>query len=113
MIHKIILALGVVMAGLAAEGLNRFGGLVAALGGTDAELYLAFLLLSLIAIVVLILALFIALPGAVKWVMLMALVIASGLMLFAPNFPVTVQIVVGLIGAAVAMLAVPVRQAKI
>lgn len=99
------------MAGLAAEGLNRFGGLVAAFGGADAELYLAFLLLSLIAIVVFILALFITLPKAVKWVMLMALVIASVFMLLAPNFPVTQQILVGLIGAAIAMLAVPVRQA--
>lgn len=99
------------MAGLAAEGLNRFGGLVAEFGGTDAEVYLAFLLLSLIAIVVFILALFIVLPKAVKWVMLMALVIASVFMLFAPNFPVTQQISVGLIGAAIAMLAVPVRQA--
>lgn len=100
------------MSALAAEGLNRFGGLVAALGGADAELYLTLLLLSLLTAIVFAIAFFIPIPKPIKWVLFIALLIASGLMFFAPNFPVTTQILIGLVGAAAAMTAVPVRQSN-
>ena len=40
MIRKLVLIVGILGALTAAEGLNRFGGLVAAIGGADGPFYM-------------------------------------------------------------------------
>lgn len=107
MFKKILYVLGAVMAAIAAEGLNRFGGLVAEFGGEDTGFYIVFLLIAIAAVVVFIVAFFKPIPKLVKWLLFAALLASSGLMLNAPNFPVTVQILLGLVVAALATLALP------
>ena len=48
MLRKIILIVGILGALAAAEGLNRFGGLVSVFGGADAPFYMVMLVVSVI-----------------------------------------------------------------
>ncbi len=109
MFKKILYVIGAVMAALAAEGLNRFGGLVAEFGGEDTGFYIVFLLIAIAAVVVFIVAFFKPIPELLKWLLFAGLLASSGLMLNAPNFPVTMQILLGLVVAALATLAIPGR----
>ena len=103
-IRKIILIAGCLAALAAAEGLNRFGGFVSALGGGDAPFYMTMLVISVVSAGVLILGFFNKSNTIVKWVMFVLSVGSAGMMLNAPSFPVNVQIVIGLVISAVAMV---------
>lgn len=46
---KIVPVVGILFALAAAEGSNRFGGLVSAFGGADSSLYMMFLIVSIIS----------------------------------------------------------------
>ena len=104
MIRKLILVAGILGALAAAEGLNRFGGLVSAFGGADAPFYMAMLVASVIGAGVLLLALVGKSSRAVKWITFAVFVGSITLMANAPGFPVSVQIIFGLIVAAGATL---------
>ena len=91
---------------LAAEGLNRIGSLVAAFKGADSSFYRMFLIVAIISAGVFFLALFIKISKIIKWLMFMALLISTGLMLNAPAFPVNQQIIVGLFLSALASLTI-------
>ncbi|HOX17305.1 MAG TPA: hypothetical protein PKW82_02520 [Spirochaetales bacterium] len=64
-------------------------------------------MIAIAAVVVFIVAFFKPIPKLVKWLLFAALLASSGLMLNAPNFPVTMQILLGLVIAAFATLAIP------
>ena len=104
MLKKIVLVIGILGALAAAEGLNRFGGLVSAFGGADAPIYMGMLIISVISAGVLLMSIFNKSNSIVKWLTFVLLLGSTGLMMAAPSFPVNIQIVVGLIAAAVACL---------
>ena len=104
MIRKLILIVGILGALAAAEGLNRFGGLVSAFGGSDAPFYMAMLIFSVLGAGVLLLALVGKSSRAVKWITFVVFVGSVVLMLNAPAFPVNIQILFGLAVAAGATL---------
>jgi hypothetical protein len=104
MLKKIVIVIGVLGALAAAEGLNRFGGLVSAFGGGDAPIYMGMLIISVISAGVLLMSIFNKSNSIVKWLTFVLLLGSTGLMMAAPAFPVNVQIVVGLIAAAFACL---------
>lgn len=106
MLKKLIYVMGLLMSLLAAEGLNRMSGLVAALKGTDAGFYRVFLIVAVVAAGVFLVALFKKIPGMIKWQMFTALLVSTGLMLNAPAFPVNKQIFVGLSLSTLASLAI-------
>ena len=58
MLKKIVIVIGVLGALAAAEGLNRFGGLVSAFGGGDAPIYMGMLIISVISAGVLLISIF-------------------------------------------------------
>ncbi len=109
MIMKALWGLGVICALVAAEGLNRFGGFIAAIGGSDSSFYMSFLIVSVLAAIAFVVAYFRPIPALVKWVLFAALVISTGLMLMAPFFPVTSQILGGLGLSAILSLTLPVK----
>jgi len=100
--NRIIMVFGILGAIAAAEGLNRFGGLVSAFGGGDAPYYMAMLIVAAIGAVVLLAGLFNKTHVILKWVMFVLLIGSAGLMHNAPSFPVNIQIIVGLFAAALA-----------
>ena len=102
MLKKTILIIGILGALAAAEGLNRFGGLVSAFGGGDAPIYMGMLIISVISAGVLLMSIFNKSNRIVKWLTFVLLLGNTGLMMSAPLFPVNVQILVGLIAAAIA-----------
>ena len=104
MIRKLILIVGILGALAAAEGLNRFGGLVSAFGGADAPFYMVMLIFSVLGAGVLLLALVGKSSRAVKWITFVVFVGSIALMLNAPAFPVNAQILLGLVVAAGATL---------
>ena len=93
---------GILGALAAAEGLNRFGSFVSAFDGADSPFYMAMLVISVIGAGVLLLGLFNKSNKIVKWVMVVLFLGSAGLMLNAPNLPVNMQIIIGLVVAAVA-----------
>ena len=103
-VNKIILILGILGAAAAAEGLNRFGSLVSALDGADAPIYLAMLVVSVVGGGILLLGLFNKSHIVIKWVIFVVLVGCVGLMFAAPDFPVSWQIIIGLIISAAAVI---------
>lgn len=109
MFKKILWGLGVICALTAAEGLNRFGGFIAAIGGSDSTFYMAFLVIAILAAVVFVVAFFRPIPVVAKWLLFVALLISTGLMLMAPHFPVTEQILGGLALSAIFTLTLPVK----
>ena len=86
----------------AAEGLNRFGSVVAAFGGADAPIYQFILILSVVSAGTLLLGLFNKSHKITKWIMFVVLLGCNGLMFAAPSFPVNIQIIAGLMVATVA-----------
>ena len=100
MIRKLILIVGILGALAAAEGLNRFGGLVSAFGGADAPFYMVMLVVSVIGAGVLLLGLVGKSNRVIKWVTFAVFVGSIALMLNAPSFPVNIQILFGLVVAA-------------
>ena len=106
MLKRLIYIIGLLMSLLAAEGLNRIGSLVAAFKGADSSFYRMFLIVAIISAGVFFLALFIKISKIIKWLMFMALLISTGLMLNAPAFPVNQQIIVGLFLSALASLTI-------
>lgn len=104
MIRKLILIVGILGALAAAEGLNRFGGFVAAFDGADAPFYMGILAVSVIGPGVLLLGLVGKSNRAVKWITFAVLLACVGLMMNAPAFPVNEQIIFGLIAATGAMV---------
>ena len=100
MIRKLILIVGILGALAAAEGLNRFGGLVSAMGGGDAPFYMVMLIVSVVGAGVLLLGLVGKSNRPVKWITFSVLVGCIALMANAPAFPVNMQIIIGLIVAA-------------
>ena len=100
MLRKIILIVGILGALAAAEGLNRFGGLVSVFGGADAPFYMVMLVVSVIGAGVLLLGLVGKSNRIVKWVTFVVFIGCILLMANAPGFPVSVQIIFGLIVAA-------------
>jgi uncharacterized membrane protein YeaQ/YmgE (transglycosylase-associated protein family) len=96
MIRKLILTVGILGALAAAEGLNRFGGLVSAFGGADAPFYIGMLIVSVLGAAVLLLALVGKSSRAVKWITFVVFAACFVLMLNAPAFPVNIQILFGL-----------------
>ena len=99
---KIVLVLGILGAVAAAEGLNRFGGFVSALGGEDTPYYMGMLVVAAVGAVVLLAGLFSKSHFILKWVMFILLIGSAGLMLNVPAFPVNQQIIIGLVIAAIA-----------
>ena len=99
MIRKLILIVGILGALTAAEGLNRFGGLVSAFGGADAPFYMVMLIFSVLGAGILLLALVGKSNRAAKWITFAVFVGSIALMANAPGFPVSVQIIFGLIVA--------------
>ena len=63
---------------------------------------MAMLVISVIGAGVLLLGLFNKSNKIIKWVMVVLFLGSAGLMLNAPNFPVNMQIIIGLVVAAVA-----------
>ena len=100
MFRKLILIIGILGALAAAEGLNRFGGLVAAFDGADAPFYMAMLVVSVIGAGVLLMGLVGKSSRVVKWITFAVFIACIALMANAPAFPVNVQIIFGLIVAA-------------
>ena len=101
-INRIIMVIGILGAIAAAEGLNRFGGLVSTFGGEDTPYYMAMLIIAAVGAVVLLVAVFNKSHSVLKWVMVVLLLGSSGLMLNAPSVPVSNQIIIGLFNAALA-----------
>lgn len=100
MFRSLILISGILGSLAAAEGLNRFGSLVATFDGADAPFYMAMLLASVLGTGVLLLALAGKSSRAVKWITFTLFAGCIVLMLNAPDFPVNRQIFIGLIVAA-------------
>jgi uncharacterized membrane protein YeaQ/YmgE (transglycosylase-associated protein family) len=98
------LVVGILGALAAAEGLNRFGSFVSAFDGADSPFYMAMLVISVIGAGVLLLGLFNKSNKIVKWVMFVLLFGCIGLMFNAPNLPVNMQIIIGLVVATVATI---------
>ena len=96
------MVVGILGALAAAEGLNRFGSFVSAFDGADASFYMGMLVISVIGAGVLLLGLFNKSNKIVKWVMVVLFLGSAGLMLNAPNLPVNMQIIIGLLIAAMA-----------
>lgn len=104
LLRRIMAVIGIIGTLLAAEGLSRFGSFVGALGGSDTLFYQLFLLVSLIAAGVLLLAVFGVVNPVIKWLTI-ALTIVSILMLLpAPALPVVMQAISGLVVAALALI---------
>jgi hypothetical protein len=101
-IRKVLLVIGILGSLAAAEGLNRFGSFVSAFDGADSPFYMAMLVISVIGAGVLLLGLFNKSNKIVKWVMVLLFLGSAGLMLNAPNLPVNMQIIIGLVVAAIA-----------
>jgi hypothetical protein len=104
MLKKLPSVVGIVACLLAAEGLNRFGGLVSAFGGADTPFYMGMLVVSLICAVFFVLALVGKLSKIAKWLGAIGLLGSAALMLAAPNFPVNQQILFSLFVAFLCML---------
>ena len=104
MIKKIVLVVGILGALAAAEGLNRFGGLISAFGGADAPFYMGMLVISILSAGVLLMGIFNKSNNIVKWITFVLLLGSAGLMTQARAFPVNQQIMLGLIVAAIACL---------
>ena len=100
MFRNLVLIFGILGSLAAAEGLNRFGSLVAAFDGADAPFYMAMLVVSVLGAGVLLLGLAGKSNRPVKWITFTLFVGCIVLMLNAPSFPVNVQIFIGLIVAA-------------
>ena len=96
------MVVGILGALAAAEGLNRFGSFVSAFDGADSPFYMAMLVISVIGAGVLLLGIFNKSNKIIKWVMVILFLGSAGLMLNAPNLPVNMQIIIGLVVAAVA-----------
>ena len=95
---------GILGALAAAEGLNRFGSLVSAFNGADSPFYTMMLIISVIGAGVLLLGLFNKSKKIFMGVMVVLFLGSGGLMLNAPNLPVNMQIIIGLVVAAVATI---------
>ena len=67
---------------------------------------MAMLVISVIGAGVLLLGLFNKSNKIIKWVMVVLFLGSAGLMLNAPNFPVNMQIIIGLVVAAVATMCI-------
>ena len=80
MIKKIVLFIGMLGALAAAEGLNRFGGLISAFGGGDAPFYMGMLVISVISAGVLLMSIFNKSNNVVKWITFVLLLGSAGLM---------------------------------
>jgi len=104
LIRKILLVIGLLGGLAAAEGLNRFGSFVSAFDGADTSFYMGMLVISVIGAGVLLLGLFNKSNKIIKWVMVVLLLGCAGLMLNAPNLPVNMQIIIGLVISAIAMI---------
>ena len=105
-LKKIMIILGIIGALLAAEGLNRIGGLVSAFGGGDAPFYQFSLIAAVLASGVLLLALFNKTNSIVKWITFVLLLGCCGMMMNGPGLPVMEQIIMGLIMATIACLCI-------
>ena len=103
-IRKILLVVGLLGGLAAAEGLNRFGSFVSAFDGADTSFYMGMLVISVIGAGVLLLGLFNKSNKIIKWVMVVLLLGCAGLMLNAPSLPVNMQIIIGLVISAIAMI---------
>jgi hypothetical protein len=101
---KIVYVIGILACLSAAEGLNRFGGLVLAFGGADAPFYTAMLIVSLICAALFILAWVDKLPKNAKWIGVIFLLACTALMLLAPAFPVNIQIIGSLVVAFLCLI---------
>jgi len=112
MFRKIVYVVGILMSLMAAEGLNRFGSLVAAFRGADAGSYQAFLLVAIFSAGVFLAAFFNKVNKSIKWITFIALLICSALMLAAPAFPVNFQIITGLFISAIATLFIKMPKTK-
>lgn len=99
---------GLIGAVLAAEGLNRFGSFVAAVGGGDAPLYTGALLVALFDVGVLGAALLKKpVRSEVKWTAVALTVPAFLVLLLGPGLPVVVQAMLGTAAALVGLIALP------
>ena len=104
MIKNIVLVIGILGALAAAEGLNRFGGLISAFGGADAPFYMGMLVISILSAGVLLMSIFNKSNNIVKWITFVLLLGSAGLMTQAKAFPVNQQILLGLVVAAISCL---------
>ncbi|MDR0653549.1 MAG: DUF4339 domain-containing protein [Synergistaceae bacterium] len=104
---------GILACLLAAEGLNRFGGLVAAFDGEDTPFYTAMLIISLSGIVLFVLSWIRKLSKIAKWVGVVLLAMCALIMLAAPQFPVTTQIFVSFIVGIVCLFFARIKQSQI
>ena len=104
--RKLIVIIGLLAALTAAEGLNRLSTLVGAFQGTDAPIYQAMLIVSVIAAGTLLVSIFHPVPRWLKAVLVLALFASAGLMCLAPNLPVTQQILGGLAVAFIGAIAI-------
>ena len=98
------MVVGILGALAAAEGLNRFGSFVSAFDGADSPFYMAMLVISVIGAGVLLLGLFNKSSKIVKWLIVVLLLGCTGLMFNAPNLPVNIQIIFGLVITAIATI---------
>ena len=93
---KVLYVIGILACLSAAEGLNRFGGLVMTFGGGDTPFYVGMLVVSLVCVVLFILAFIKKLPKILKWSGVVCLFASTALMMNAPAFPVNMQIIASL-----------------
>jgi hypothetical protein len=96
-VKKVVYVIGILASLLAAEGLYRFGSFVSAMDGADSPFYMLMLLVSIACVVLFILAWVGKLPKVVKWIGIALVVASIALMMFAPAFPVNIQIIGSLI----------------
>ena len=103
-VNRVLLVVGILGALAAAEGLNRVSSFVSAFDGADSPFYMGMLVISVIGAGVLLLGLFNKSNKIIKWVTVVLFLGSAGLMLNAPNLPVNMQIIIGLVAAAVATI---------
>ena len=103
LMRKLIVVVGLVGALLAAEGLTRLSSLAGAFSGGDAPFYIAMLIISVVAAGVLLVSLFRPIAGWVKGLSLFGLICSAGLMVLVQNFPVSQQVLIGVVLALVTL----------
>ena len=108
--RKVISSVGLLGALTAAEGLNRMSALVHAFSGKDGPIYSVIVCVSLVAAGVLLVSLFSRVAGWVKMLTLVGVIGGATMLLAAPSVGAIQQAAVGLVGAAVGILAVSTKR---
>ena len=104
MMKKTIFILGIIGALIASEGLYRIAKLISAFGGGDAPIYYGFIITSVLAAGMFILALFNKSNSIAKWIVFSVLICCFGLMFSGVMFEVKYQIICGLFFSIIACL---------